>query len=86
MILATSLRQGMVPGDEIARANGLFQIAGGFIVPLCALLAGLLAEAIGIRWAAMIGFAIGLLAILPCLSPALLALRAAPVVPAPANP
>jgi MFS family permease len=82
MILATSLRQAMVPGDEIARANGLFQIAGGFIVPLCALLAGLLADAIGIRWAAMIGIGTGLLAILPCLSPALLALRAAPAAPA----
>jgi MFS family permease len=78
MILATSLRQGMVPGDELARANGLFQIAGGFIVPLCALLAGLLADAIGVRWAAIIGIGSGLLAILPCLSPALLALRAAP--------
>jgi MFS family permease len=85
MILTTSLRQGIVAPGELARANGLFQIAAGVIVPVCGLVAGILAELVGVRAAAIIGVGTGLLAILPCLAPALLRLRTAPGAAAAAN-
>jgi MFS family permease len=78
MILATSLRQKLLPGSEIARANGLFQAIGGFGMLATTLAAGLIAEIAGVRIGAMIGGGTALLAIVPLLSPALLALRDEP--------
>jgi MFS family permease len=78
MILATSLRQKLLPESEIARANGLFQAIGGFGMLVTTLAAGLIAEAVGVRTGVMIGGATALLAILPLLSPALLSIRDEP--------
>lgn len=78
MVLVTSLRQGLVAERQIARANGLFQIAGGFVVPMCGLIAGVLAGWIGIKWASIIGIGSGLFAILPLLTPTLLRMKVLP--------
>ena len=78
LILATSLRQKLLPDSEIARANGLFQAIGGFGMLATTLAAGLIAEIVGVRVGVMIGGATALLAIIPLLSPTLLALSDEP--------
>jgi predicted MFS family arabinose efflux permease len=75
MILATSLRQKLLAENEIARANGLFQAIGGFGLTVTTLLAGLIAEVIGVAYAVMLGAVCALLAMFPLLSPALLGIR-----------
>ncbi|MDP3736701.1 MAG: MFS transporter [Hyphomonadaceae bacterium] len=83
MILSTSLQQKLLPEDEIARANGLNQAVSGFGMMASILLAGALAEAIGIRYAMMIGAGVSLLGILPLLTRHLLAMRDEPQATAP---
>lgn len=78
MILATSLRQKLLPASEIARANGLYQAIGGVGVTVATLGAGVVAEAIGVSGAVMIGGVCALATILPLLSPALLTMTAEP--------
>jgi MFS family permease len=78
MILAASLRQKLLPADTIARANGFFQAMGGFGMLGATLVGGAAAEAFGVGLAVVIGSATALVAILPMLSPALLALRREP--------
>jgi predicted MFS family arabinose efflux permease len=78
MILATSLRQKLLAGNEIARANGLFQAIGGVGLTVTTLFAGLIAEVIGVGYAVMLGAVCALLAMFPLLSPALLSIRDEP--------
>ena len=78
MILATSLRQKLLPPSEIARANGLFQAIGGLGLTVTTLFAGLIAEVIGVGYAVMLGAVCALLAMGPLISPALLSVKDAP--------
>jgi MFS family permease len=78
MILSGSLRQKLLPENEIARANGLFQAIGGIGMMATTLAAGFVADAIGVRLAVIIGGVFALVAILPLLSPALLSVRDEP--------
>jgi hypothetical protein len=75
MILATSLRQKLLAESEIARANGLFQAIGGIGLTVTTLLAGVIAEIIGVGYAVMLGAVFALFAMFPLLSPALLGVR-----------
>jgi predicted MFS family arabinose efflux permease len=75
MILATSLRQKLLAETEIARANGLFQAIGGIGLTVTTLMAGVIAEIIGISYAVMLGAVFALLAMFPLMSPALLSVR-----------
>ena len=83
MILSTSLQQKLLPEDEIARANGLNQAVSGFGMMASILAAGALAEAIGVRYAMMIGAGISVLGILPLMTRHLLAMRDEPLATAP---
>ncbi len=78
MILATSLRQKLLPSTQIARANGLFQAIGGLGLTVTTLLAGAIAEVIGVGYAVMLGAVCALLAMFPLLSPALLGIKEEP--------
>jgi hypothetical protein len=75
MILSRSLLQTVVAEGEISRANGLLQAASGALLPTAGLIAGGLAEVIGIQNAVMAGIAIGIIGIAPLVSPRLLAMR-----------
>src|ERR1700755_2636365 len=75
MILATSLRQKLLAENEIARANGLFQAIGGIGLTVTPLLAGFIAEVIGVGYAVMLGAVFALLAMFPLMSPALLSVK-----------
>ena len=87
MILATSLRQKLLPPSQIARANGLFQAIGGFGLTVTTLVAGFIAEIIGVGYAVILGAVCALLAMFPLLSPALLSVRDEPEdVSEPASP
>ncbi len=50
-----SLRQELVPAHLLGRVNACMHILANSIMPLGALLAGLLSEVIGIRWTLLIG-------------------------------
>jgi MFS family permease len=75
LILSRSLTQTCVPASEIARANGLFQAANGLVVPGASLIAGVMAEIIGIRASAIAGIVVGFLGLAPLLLPSVLRLR-----------
>lgn len=79
-ILATSLRQRLLPPSEFARANGLFQAIGGFGMTFTTLLSGVIGDSFGVRNGVMIGAGAALISILPLLSPALLRVRDEPAV------
>ena len=61
-VLATSLRQAVLPQEILGRANATFHVAAGVLLPLGALIAGPIATAAGVRAALWIGAVIGLAA------------------------
>lgn len=79
LILANSYRQAVLPLDVMARANGLLQVMTGVLLPLGALIAGVLAAATSVTLAIWVGSSTGLLALLPLLRRAIVGLRAADV-------
>ena len=57
-VLAVSLRQSVLPQATLGRANATFHVATGLLVPLGAIIAGLIAEATDARtalWLSAIG-------------------------------
>jgi len=62
IVLAVTLRQTVLPKDVLGRANAAVHVCTTGVLPVVALLAGLLATAIGIRAAVWVGFLIGLVA------------------------
>ena len=81
LILANSYRQAVLPLDVMARANGLLEVMTGVLLPLGALIAGLLAKATSVTVAVWVGCVLGLFAVLPLLRPRIVSL-AAPAVSA----
>jgi len=86
LILANSYRQAVLPLDVMARANGLLQVMTGVLMPLGALMAGLLAKATSVTFAVWTGCVIGLFAVAPLLRARIVALTTfespAPELPA----
>ena len=78
LILANSYRQTVLPLDVMARANGLLEVMTGILLPLGALIAGLLAKATSVTFAVWVGCVLGLFAVVPLLRPRIVSL-AAPV-------
>ena len=78
LILATSLRQALLPLDVMARSNGMLQVMSGVLLPLGALIAGGVASITSVSIAVWIGAIGGLLAVLPLLYPAILSLKTMP--------
>jgi MFS family permease len=78
MILSTSLSQKLLPEHEIARANGFNQIVAGVAMAASILGAGLIAEVIGVRTTVVLASGLGVLGIVPLLTPALLRMREEP--------
>ncbi len=76
LILANSYRQAVLPLDVMARANGLLQVMTGVLLPLGALMAGVLASATSVTTAVWVGSTIGLFALAPLLRGAIVALQA----------
>jgi predicted MFS family arabinose efflux permease len=62
VILAVTLRQTVLPRDMLGRANAAIHVCTSGVLPLAALLAGGLAELIGIRNAVWVGLSTGLFA------------------------
>ena len=79
LILANSYRQAVLQLDVMARANGLLQVMTGVLLPLGALIAGVLAAATSVTLAIWVGSSIGLLALLPLLRRRIFGLLAADV-------
>jgi MFS family permease len=75
MIQSVSLRQRILPASVLGRANAAFHVIIGVALPLGALAAGPLAEAIGVRATIWIGALGGLAAVPFLLRPAILRLR-----------
>ncbi len=61
-VLATSLRQAVLPQEILGRANATFHVSAGVLLPLGALIAGPIATVAGVRTALWISAAIGLAA------------------------
>jgi predicted MFS family arabinose efflux permease len=61
-IQAISLRQSVLPGEILARANAVFTAAESALLPIGALLAGAMGQLLGVRTALWVGLSIGLLA------------------------
>jgi predicted MFS family arabinose efflux permease len=59
-VLATSLRQAVLPQETLGRANATFHVAAGVLLPLGALISGPIATAAGVRTALWISAVIGL--------------------------
>ncbi len=76
LILANSYRQAVLPLDVMARANGLLEVMSGALLPLGALIAGLLAKATSVTVAVWVGCVLGLFAVLPLLRPRIASLTA----------
>ena len=62
LILAVTLRQTVLPRELLGRANAAIHVCTMGVLPVAALLAGGLAEVIGIRAAVWVGLLIGLIA------------------------
>jgi MFS family permease len=62
IVLAVTLRQTVLPRDLLGRANAAVHVCTTGVLPVTALLAGGLAEMIGIQAAVWVGLSIGLLA------------------------
>jgi predicted MFS family arabinose efflux permease len=60
-ISATSLRQSVTPDGQLGRVNAAFLLLSEGLHPLSAIVAGLLAVAIGVQWALLVG-AVGMCA------------------------
>ncbi|HTK97679.1 MAG TPA: MFS transporter [Pseudomonadales bacterium] len=76
LILANSYRQTVLPLDVMARANGLLEVMSGVLLPLGAVIAGLLAKATSVTFAVWVGCVLGLFAVLPLLRPRIASLTA----------
>ena len=74
LILANSYRQTVLPLDVMARANGLLEVMTGILLPLGALIAGLLAKATSVTFAVWVGCVLGLFAVVPLLRPRIVSL------------
>ena len=61
-VLATSLRQAVLPQETLGRANATFHVAAGILLPLGALIAGPIATATSVRTALWISALLGLTA------------------------
>lgn len=77
-ILAVSLQQKLLPEDELARANGFNQVVNGLGMTVSILIAGWVAETIGVANTVMLGAGIGVLGIGPLMTRRLLGIRAEP--------
>jgi predicted MFS family arabinose efflux permease len=62
LVQAVSLRQRVLPLEVLARSNAAFQAVTGALLPLGALTAGLLGDAIGMRPAMWIGMSVSVAA------------------------
>jgi MFS family permease len=62
IVLAVTLRQTVLPKDLLGRANAAIHVCTTGVLPVTALLAGLLAEVIGVHAAVWVGLSIGLVA------------------------
>lgn len=78
-IAQVSLRQAITPDRLLGRMNSSMRFVVWGVVPVGALLGGVLAGPLGLRWVLWLAFAIGLLAILPATSAPLRATREAAV-------
>ncbi len=76
LILANSYRQAVLPLDVMARANGLLQVMTGILLPLGALVAGVLAKATSVTLAIWVGCVMGLFAVVPLLRARIVTLEA----------
>jgi predicted MFS family arabinose efflux permease len=77
-ILAVSLQQKLLPEDQLARANGFNQVVNGAGMTASILIAGLIAESIGVTNTIMIGAGIALVGVLPLLTRRLFSIREEP--------
>jgi len=87
MILSVSLQQKLLPEEELARANGFNQVVSGLGMTISILIAGWVAETIGVSNTVMLGACIAVIGIIPLLTPHLLGIRDEPAgeeAPAPA--
>jgi hypothetical protein len=71
-ILAVSLQQKLLPEEELARANGFNQVVNGVGMTVAILIAGWVAETIGVSNTVMLGAGIAVLGIAPLLTPHLM--------------
>ncbi|QEH32302.1 enterobactin exporter EntS [Aquisphaera giovannonii] len=81
-ILAVSLRQSVLRQEALGRANAVFHVSSGLLLPLGAVVAGLIAAASDARTALWIGTLGGLLTPLIVGLSAVAGLRAIPIQPA----
>ena len=77
-ILAVSLQQRLLPENEMARANGFNQVVNGVGMTASILIAGWVAETVGVINTVIIGASISAVAVLPLLTPHLLSLKEKP--------
>ena len=77
-ILAVSLQQKLLPEDQLARANGFNQVVNGAGMTGAILIAGGIAESIGVTNTIMLGAGIGLIGVLPLLTRHLFSIREEP--------
>jgi len=77
-ILAVSLQQKLLPEEELARANGFNQVVNGVGMTVAILIAGWVAETIGVSNTVMLGAGIAVLGIAPLLTPHLLGVKDEP--------
>ncbi len=77
-VLAVSLQQRLLPEDQLARANGFNQVVNGVGMTVSILVAGWVAETIGVANTVMLGAGIAVLGVAPLLTRHLLAIREEP--------
>lgn len=77
-VLAVSLQQKLLPEDQLARANGFNQVVNGAGMTVSILIAGWVAETIGVSNTVMLGAGIAVLGIGPLLTRHLLSIREEP--------
>ena len=80
-VLAVSLQQKLLPEDQLARANGFNQVVNGAGMTVSILIAGWVAETIGVSNTVMLGAGIAVLGIGPLLTRHLLSIREEPAGP-----
>ncbi len=68
----------LLPEDQLARANGFNQVVNGAGMTASILIAGLIAESIGVTNTIMIGAGIALVGVLPLLTRHLFSIREEP--------
>jgi len=77
-VLSVSLQQKLLPEDQLARANGFNQVVNGAGMTVSILIAGWVAETIGVSNTVMLGAGIGLIGVVPLLTRHLLSIRDEP--------